>query len=72
MLLVRFLVPAAIASVFVVNLNAGAGLTNVEQLDRLTAQYVDERRPGAPKADRTDYSAAAFDREIEDQRQTLK
>ena len=46
--------------------------SNVEQLDRLTGEYVDERSPGAPRADRTDYSASAFVREIEDQKHTLE
>ena len=46
--------------------------SNVEQLDRLARQYVDERRPGASRADRTDYSAEAFIREIEDQEQVLE
>ena len=45
---------------------------NVEQLDRLTGQYVNARRPGASSADRTEYSAAAFVREIEDQKHTLQ
>ncbi len=49
-----------------------AAPSNVEQLQRLSAQYVDERRPGASRAGRTDYSAAAFEQEIEDQRQTLE
>jgi uncharacterized protein (DUF885 family) len=51
---------------------AQAALPNVVQLDRLSGQYVDDRRPGAPKTNRTDYSAASFLREIEEQRQTLE
>ena len=51
---------------------ASASSSNTEQLERLTSQYVDERRPGAPKATRTDYSAASFEREIEDQKQNLE
>lgn len=46
--------------------------SNVEQLERLAGQYVDERRPGASMADRVDYSAAAFVREIQNQQQTLE
>jgi len=48
-----------------------AAPSNIEQLERLAGQYVDERRPGAHRADRTDYSAAAFIREIEEQEQQL-
>ncbi len=69
---VRFLATAVIAAVFVVSLQAQTAPANVEQLQRLSAQYVDARRPGASQADRTDYSAAAFNREIEEQRQTLE
>lgn len=68
----RILAPVALAAVFVTNLNAQDKVSNIEQLQRLSAQYVDARRPGAPKADRTDYSAAAFVREIQDQQQTLE
>ena len=46
--------------------------SNVEQLQRIAGQYVDQRRPGAPKMDRTDYSAGGFEQEIQDQRLTLE
>ena len=52
--------------------HALAAPSNVEQLERLAGQYVDDRRPGAPRANRNDYSAVSFEREIEAQRQTLK
>jgi len=45
---------------------------NVEELARLSNQYVDERRPGAAKSDRSDYSAAAFIGEIEEQEKYLE
>lgn len=45
--------------------------SNAEELAGLAARYVDERRPGAPKTDRTDYSEAAFEEEIEEQQQML-
>lgn len=45
--------------------------SNVEELERLSARYVDDRRPDAPKADRTDLSASAFLEEIEGQRREL-
>ena len=45
---------------------------NVERLNRLTAQFVDERRPGQQRVDRADYSADAFAREIEKQQQILQ
>jgi uncharacterized protein (DUF885 family) len=70
-MLTRILAPVAMAAVFAANLCAQDKLSNVEQLQRLSAEYVDARRPGAPKADRADYSAAAFVREIQDQQQTL-
>jgi len=43
-----------------------AAPSNAEELARLSAQYVDEHRPGASRSDRTDYSADAFIREIRD------
>ncbi len=49
-----------------------AAPSNVDELTRLTSQYVDERRPGASKSDRSDYSAAAFIREIDEQKKTLE
>jgi uncharacterized protein (DUF885 family) len=45
---------------------------NVEQLNRLTAQFVDERRPGDQGADRADFSADAFAREIKMQQEVLE
>ena len=45
---------------------------NVDQLALITKQYVDERRPGASKSERSDYSAAAFVLEIEQQKQALQ
>jgi len=49
-----------------------AAPSNVEQLARLNSQYVDERRPGASKSDRSDYSAAAFMGEIREQEKFLE
>jgi uncharacterized protein (DUF885 family) len=49
-----------------------SGPANVEQLNRLAAQYVDQWRPGAPRVDRTEYSALAFEQEIASQKQTLQ
>jgi len=46
--------------------------SNVEQLQQIAGQYVDQRRPGASKTDRTDYSAAGFEQEIQDQLLTLE
>jgi len=51
---------------------AQAALSNVDELARLTKQFVDERRPGASKSDRTDYSDAAFIREIKAQEKALE
>jgi uncharacterized protein (DUF885 family) len=72
LLLKRFLAPMVAATMVVVSVQAQTAPSNVEQLQRLSAQYVDARRPGASQADRTDYSAAAFNREIEEQRRTLE
>lgn len=71
-LLAMFLVLAVAVAVIAVSLNSPAVPSNVEQLEQLAGQYVDDRRPGAAKADRTDYSAAAFEQEIQDQQQTLE
>lgn len=49
-----------------------AAPANVERLNRLTAQFVDERRPGEQGADRNDFSAEAFAREIEEQQEVLE
>ncbi len=49
-----------------------AAPSNVDELARLSAQYVDERRPGASKSDRTDYSAAAFIGDIREQEKYLE
>jgi uncharacterized protein (DUF885 family) len=49
-----------------------AASDNEDQLALITRQYVDEHRPGAPKSERADYSAAAFVRETEAQRQVLQ
>jgi uncharacterized protein (DUF885 family) len=49
-----------------------AAPSNVEQLALMTGQYVDHRRPGAPKSERVDYSAAAFEKEIDQQRKDLQ
>jgi uncharacterized protein (DUF885 family) len=46
--------------------------SNVDELARLSGQYVDESRPGASKSDRNDYSAAAFMGEIKDQEKFLE
>jgi len=45
---------------------------NVDELARLSSQYVDERRPGASKSDRSDFSAAAFIGEIKEQEKYLE
>ena len=45
---------------------------NVDGLTELSRQYVDERRPGASKSDRDDYSAAAFIGEIKAQEKFLE
>lgn len=49
-----------------------AAPSNVDELARLSAQYVDERRPGASKSDRSDYSAAAFIGELKEQEAFLE
>lgn len=49
-----------------------AAPSNVDELARLSARYVDERRPGASKSDRSDYSAAAFIGEIKEQEKYLE
>lgn len=49
-----------------------AAPANVDELARLSGQYVDERRPGASKSDRSDYSAAAFIADIKEQEKYLE
>jgi uncharacterized protein (DUF885 family) len=49
-----------------------AGLSDMEQLQELTSRFVDEHRPGASRAGRTDYSSASFIAEIEEQKQELE
>ena len=51
---------------------AYAAPANVEELARLSGQYVDAHRPGASGSERSDYSAAAFMREIKEQEKFLQ
>lgn len=46
--------------------------SSADQLNAISRQYVDERRPGASRSVRVDFSAASFEAEIAQQRQLLQ
>ena len=46
--------------------------SSADRLKVISRQYVDERRPGASRADRVDFSAASFEAEIAQQRRLLQ
>ena len=66
--------PAAFLPALLLLLQTGVALaaSNVQQLEQLTSQYVENFRPGAAQAVRTDYSAAAFLMEIADKVRELE
>ena len=65
--------PAAAALLFIfANLAPADAPDNVEALQRASAQYVDQHRPGAPRNERKDYSAASFLADIAAQQAELQ
>lgn len=50
----------------------GSAQSNTAQLEAISRQYVDQRRPSASREERADYSAASFLAEIAEQRQLLQ
>jgi len=46
--------------------------SGADRLKAISRQYVDERRPGASRAERVDFSAASFEAEIAQQRRLLQ